>query len=546
MINPEKIISAGIDLGFMLLFLSFPVSVSGMEIGKGILIFFLLAGFFIRRSPTARLSPFFIALFSLFCLQITLSFFFAEFSQDARRRVPIVYSQLALPFLIILLLDPHKLKKYFYLLLIMSSLHSLYTFTIYALKGVRSGGTLGYVTLLSQYYSAVYIICFGYFIAVLKKVCGRSRAGKKQIITPSLVLLFNTLGLAATESKAVIPILAVLCFFTAILLIRNFYLFALAAVLLVSSLGALFYFKRIPGLVDFPLLARAGIKINSIEYKKTSADPEIIFNYEAACWKERRTVLSMCVYAGGMSNTAVFSLPQRREAWAYGKAFTWKFTVSGVKTAEKIRFGLTEDSLLKKNIDFFLIEISEPGIYSLRLIPQKVFQKQDLNPGQQAFYLRPNLLFVDIFRKIFWEISWNIAGYYPVFGVGPGKWRKYFYNEKYNNKLDQRHLEDRHFHAHNNFFNLLSESGFAAAFLYIFLVVYIFISTLLSLRRASGTLQADALIICSLSFLGINLAGIFDYTIFGGVTGNYFWTLAGICLLLSGLEQSRFTGHTSV
>lgn len=134
-------------------------------------------------------------------------------------------------------------------------------------------------------------------------------------------------------------------------------------------------------------------------------------------------------------------------------------------------------------------------------------------------------------RTLFWQGSKEIAKKYPLFGVGSGNWKHYFYDKTDAGKVYQsKGFDKRYFHAHNNFFHVAAAYGIVGVALYILTLLSLFVGGYILITTTIHSPCRPLLFALYFSFLALTLQGITEYTVLGTTSGNLFWTGVGLFL----------------
>jgi len=125
-------------------------------------------------------------------------------------------------------------------------------------------------------------------------------------------------------------------------------------------------------------------------------------------------------------------------------------------------------------------------------------------------------------RLILWESARNMVADYPLTGVGYGGFEKN-YQEKY--ILPEAHYRNLG-HAHNNFYNVLAETGYPGA---IALCIW-WLGTVVYCLNGWRKKKNIAYLLMLAVFLGIMLQGVTEYTMGDSIVMKFFWFAMGSCV----------------
>lgn len=150
-----------------------------------------------------------------------------------------------------------------------------------------------------------------------------------------------------------------------------------------------------------------------------------------------------------------------------------------------------------------------------------------------------NFSILEDLRRDIWLSSISVIKSFPLLGVGPGKWKHFVYDSKYNPYLDQNlgirlnRYNEIHWHAHNNFLNTAVEFGLPFA---IVIHVFLLFITLIMILKFRYLVKNKAIpyhlweLRFFISFVALFSMGIFDFTLYSGYAGNLLWLFLGLSL----------------
>lgn len=129
-------------------------------------------------------------------------------------------------------------------------------------------------------------------------------------------------------------------------------------------------------------------------------------------------------------------------------------------------------------------------------------------------------------RIYVWKSGINIAKEYPILGIGPGEFTKYYVDYDYINPLEEQKLP----HTHNNFLQIFVESGIVGLLGFLVFIVSYGFSLVKQLVRRQNPYDLLSL---TLLISYVVLVGCIDYSWWGGKdTSFFFWLLIGIMGIL--------------
>ena len=171
---------------------------------------------------------------------------------------------------------------------------------------------------------------------------------------------------------------------------------------------------------------------------------------------------------------------------------------------------------IRRILYFSAIFVLLLAVISGVLFPGRI--SQAVNPGSRDWRL----------RAVIYRCAWKAASDRPFTGCGPGRFAE-IYRKRYLEadsgfaRMDRAGKSDlkTHFHAHNNFLHLAAVSGFPAL---LFLLLFLFF-TARDVYRAGRRNRAAVFFILPPAVLFVQ--GVFDFTLFGAVSGNILWFFLG-------------------
>ncbi|MFC1504021.1 O-antigen ligase family protein [Spirochaetota bacterium] len=537
----HKIIDYLIKAGFFIFFCSLPVSQSGIEIGKGVLIAaFILWLIFVKSKSRIEMKSIFNVLLLLFIVQIIISSIFTSIPKETLKKIPTIYSQLLLVFLFIELSEHHALKRFIFIMLLIASLHGIYIFSVYMIRHSRSGGFLGYATSVAHFYSACYVITYVLIIYYFKRL----RACKtKRSLAEFLCYLFfycaNLLGLAATESKLVIFMSLVLSVILFFFLFKNKKVLLLFIAAVIAAFAVLLKMNADRYAEVFGISFIDKVKLKKIELTEDTGGKYLLSYFFMPVRKLHDDYsINMELHAEDTGEIYKYNklIDPPTGTWENGMQVKSTFSMQ-IKPGKYLLKAFLYNAKGKWNT---ILEVPialeknnfKNNVYSVDVNSEtyRYITERKLSFTDKLLHLKIRLRLVYGQRRYFYRTSWHIAAHFPLTGAGQGNWKKYFYDKVYNENLDYKYLESRHFHAHNNFLNLIAEAGYAAGFLLILLVLYIIVYSLYIYFKYPHTVYEVRVyyIMFIFAFIGINIEGMIDYTVFNGFSGNIFWMLIGI------------------
>ena len=134
-------------------------------------------------------------------------------------------------------------------------------------------------------------------------------------------------------------------------------------------------------------------------------------------------------------------------------------------------------------------------------------------------------------RVFGWQGAWEMFRDHPLTGVGQGHYRE-LYKAQYK-PLGAR--EDLH-HAHNNFMQILAESGIAGMVPYTLMMLYFLYYGFRGWVKGKN--------IYCLAFggltLGLILHGLADFNLAMSAVMKLYWLLAALCIQMMNIDEERF------
>lgn len=568
--NRHAFLAGALSVSLGIFFVSLPVSVSGIEIGKGlsilVFLFALVSAALMRDRDSSRLSNRLTIskiVFLLFVLSVLISFATTKHWGDSHsgtlRQIPVMgslllFSTLAAFQLGRLSFSISKITRYVFAA-------AMGVAFIYSLIS-RDGRTHGFF-LHPVVYSHVLALCLTILIFFLG-------AGVKKTLSDFLwTHILNTLGIACllalgvadfyfNESRSlllplsVVPLLVFLYFIPAIRTKRKLLAMALPASLLLIALAALlsgtkqfdkilhhihFYYREDPQATFQPSRFetsgsnRVGLMIleGAIANGLKPLDEKIHFQYIPSMYEGDEPLL----WSGSEGSFSLrFPLTNISRPQAF--YIEWHLPVDlkgrngSLRKISHERYFFSYDPGSKKSPSLFWSE-SRVGID--RHSSEFSEDKAKLRVLRFIQYFR--FTFFEDIRAWIWRSSLFIASNGPLFGVGPGNWSYAAHNYSFNPAapiLDRlTELNGGIFHSHNNFLTMAVELGIPGLILYTALLLILLTRGLWRIFRKDdfdSPSNRDHYFLAILILLVTSLSGFFDYTVFG-VIGNFHWFALG-------------------
>jgi hypothetical protein len=563
-------------VGFVLLVISIAVSNSGMEIGKGLILFGgLLTGILalVRKEPLDLkrfLSPGFLLL-AAWILSWALSVVFTEDWGSARtgtlRVLPVQAALLAFTVVVAAWRRPWPWRMVLPLFVVACAVCFAYSIAMHG--DGRSHGFLGnpvsYSHVLGGMLAA--LSCLWVWIMAGRGPYASTKGKVLSLVGVSLVLLLGFFDLAVNQSRSLLlPLFLIptLLFLFATATRKKVWL-ALPLFLILLSLAA-------PKAVVDRLLSRVRFWTSSETlWMPTRAvregdqmtltgpltDPcEAVTTIEVNAFPLRHIVCGMLEKSNGQGTLRI-DLPER-----------YRRPPMNLRVVIRADRGRIQESWLALG----------PLSGETAQIPRVLSTETAVEVGSGLPQIREAIrrgglgsLRVDFFdqdRRWVWWSSMEMAGRHPWLGVGPGNWRWASLRGDQSGTSPFFGTEIapfyNYFHAHNNFLNLAAESGLPAALLYGALVLWLLarglwipiglrprLAVLARLARTPASARRVAVSARSafihfslaLILLTITLSGIFDYTVFS-IAGHLSALCMGLLIARDGVgARIRMSSH---
>lgn len=135
-------------------------------------------------------------------------------------------------------------------------------------------------------------------------------------------------------------------------------------------------------------------------------------------------------------------------------------------------------------------------------------------------------------RLMLWQSGWNMLKDYPVVGVGPGNFEK-FYQEIY---ILPTAKQPELSHAHNNFVHMAAETGILGLTGFVYLFGYI---SYISLRRywlCPGNAWAVG---CFFVTVGLLIQGLTEFNFGNSAVTRLYWFIVGLMIVSGNMFNNR-------
>ena len=565
----------GMDLLFryalMLLILSFPVSISGMEIAKiAILLAVIFLAFFRWKKwrasrPFHPLEAVLLAFFLAYLIGIFATTYWGNSRTGTLDHLPVFIPQMVIflgTYLLIREKEISNLGKYLLILIAVSSGYSLWPYlvtffrveadtSISSLLG-RSRGFYSHPVMYSKILGCSFSLSLLIGVFSLERYLrlkeeGRPHSGAKRGAFVCLGLLcllsvdayFNqSRSLALT--MAALPLFA-LCYVFSQKWKKTIFLLPVAGVLVLlcipSSLWEKLYRKSSFRLKQKEVMAIKNWQIPEKKIIEVEIDRQPIvgeMQLEGKVFSEFHGK----IISGQKLSSDRFRLSlenfERGPVWTLFLSFQL-LLADGVTQRQEYLFNINE-------------HFSSPRwdpIYRSSFSPLSLSDFFPLMSSGDFFRSRLNLF--EPMRETIYRSTLSMIEKRPWLGLGPGTWKHYIHDIS---KNDYAYLyssfKQKHYHGHNNVLTVAMGSGVIAAFFYATFVIGLIILLFFQLLRRRNALYRDRekkanifwddlrrlhfTYACLGCFISLNLAGLFDYTVFDGIAGNMHWFLAAVLL----------------
>lgn len=153
------------------------------------------------------------------------------------------------------------------------------------------------------------------------------------------------------------------------------------------------------------------------------------------------------------------------------------------------------------------------------------------------------------YRLLAWKSGLEMAMDHPLIGVGPGHYRFYhpFYSTGEFWRLKGVFGRIRHIRAHNDYLNILAETGIMGFAAFVAIISYLFVRIIRAARISSSEEPGfrRKLWICGLGggIFATLVQSLVDFNLYNTSSGFLFWIMAGFLAALTGSGISSTNGN---
>ena len=175
-----------------------------------------------------------------------------------------------------------------------------------------------------------------------------------------------------------------------------------------------------------------------------------------------------------------------------------------------------------KNMEFVRLPLSD-----LRKIPSLLHQTPTSYLSVDAYQMS---------RRLIYRSTISMIKKHPWLGNGPGTWKNFVTNIDRNDFAHEYlHVDDNsHYHPHNNFLHVCYNSGIFATLIlcwfYSLLILASLLFVLRSMRQPQKHPYYEVIVVALFSFISLNIVGLFDNTVYDTVSGSFLWLLVGLLM----------------
>ena len=569
-------INKAVQFFIIILFCSFPISMTGVEIGRYGLLLSLMGAFIIyivkklkKRPMTIGESPFSListdvflsykaglngmtfylrrmlpAIFLFYCLLYALSFLTTPYLGD-KDNGSLDYLSSFLPSIIATWLSYKYLnvnslrKTLIYLLLFFLASH-FYSFYGVFVKGENKA--LGfyfyptvYARVLSVEYSIIMVLLFHHFNKWMIMFKNKKVPWLFLFLVLLLVLFFYDMSL----NKSRLLIMVVLAIPTLLFLfynLRHFKRLLLLPIIFIVCFVFLTEAIKTGFLHHFHFYHKSPLPMNLIERENAM---ELLFldrnAFDKTCHIDDPSYPStMKVRLLDEETNSFFYHEISDKKYLFGEelkegekktyAFEFHYGENSPNFMNTLLIVITKN---QNNYDFKVVEAFSR--ISLRGKPLS-----DLISDYSLSHLRMD--FFQPSRSLIYKSTFSMIEKNLWLGNGPGTWKNFVTNIKYN---DYAHLylhssDNNHYHPHNNFLQVCYDSGLITLLVWLFfLSSLVFVNLDFLIINAPPSLrhsQYDLYLMIFFCFITLNICGIFDGTIYDSVSGAVLGALVGILM----------------